>query len=64
MIKRRQVRRDDHHVETAFNALPCECTDDVVGLVSGNREDRNAIRLQEIANALHAAIEVVLQILG
>ncbi len=58
------VAGHDHHVRSLLNGLPGECTDDVVRLVATQRENRDAIRFQQLADALHPRVEVGLQLVG
>ena len=48
----------------AFAALRRERADDVVGFVALQREHRDLERIEDLADALHAAIEVGLELLG
>ena len=58
------VARHDHDVEAALHALPREGPDDVVGLEALEREDRDPVRLEELADAFHARVEIGLQLVG
>ena len=55
------VARDDHHVLPGGGSLAGERADHVVGLVPLLGEDRDVVRLEQRAHALHPAVEVVLQ---
>ena len=58
------VARDDDDVHARLDALPRERADDVVGFIALQCENWNAIRVEDGADALHAAIEVGLQLVG
>ena len=58
------VARDDDHIETRADRLPCESADDVVSLVAPNGNDGNAISLEQLTDALHPPIEIGLQFVG
>src|SRR5690349_663129 len=58
------VARDDDDVQARRSCLPRQRADHVVGLITTHRYDRHAIRLEELANPFHAAVEIRLKLLG
>ncbi len=58
------VPRHDDHVHARVASLGRQRADDVVGFVALERQNRNVVRLQQLTDALHPAIEVRLQLLG
>ena len=58
------VARNDDDVHAGVDALPRQRADDVIGFVAVERENADVERVEELVDALHAAIEVGLQLLG
>ena len=58
-LERVEVTRDDDRLEPLCLGLPCEGTDDIVGLEPGERVHRNAERLEQLLAALELGPEIV-----
>src|SRR5213595_2348863 len=58
------VARNHDDVQPSRGGLTGQRADHVVGLITPHRYDRYAIRLEELPDALHAAIEIRLELLG
>ena len=61
---RQSLHRIQATAKTILSALPRERANHVVGFVSLQREDGHPVRLEYLAYALHAGVEVVLKLLG
>ena len=58
------VARNDHDIDRRRDSLPGQCSDHVVGFISRQRKDRNTVRLEQLADPLHARVEIGLELLG
>src|SRR6185437_14308805 len=58
------VAGDDDDVQTLLDALFGERADDVVGFITIQCENWNMVRVEDVADTLHAAVEVRLQLFG
>jgi hypothetical protein len=56
------VARYDHDIHLLLESLHHESPDDVVGFVSRKSHDGNPVTLEQLADTIHSAIEVCLEL--